>query len=1099
MANKKANEEISKMFTELDLVDIWRDQHPTTRRYTWKGNKGQRGRLDYFAVSADLIDKSSSDIENNYFSDHSTISLSIDLHNQPHGRGFWKFNNSLLKDKDYVNKIKKCIIDTVDTYRIDDKDSNDEKFTINDQLLWETLKLMIRGETIPYASHKKKERDKRENDIENRLRQLNDDLNKTTDQNKVEQEIDKVLEELKLIRQDKIEGLSTRAKAKWHLEGEKPTNYFCNLEKFHRSEKTMEKLILDNKEEITDIKDIVNEQKRYYETLYSSQGNEPSATLKTTFFDNNNPYFNRLTPTEADSCEGQIERHECAKALKDMPNFKSPGTDGFTVEFYKFFWKDIGDYVLRSIQYAYNSETMSITQRQGVILNIPKKDKDRTRLKNWRPISLLNIDYKIATAVIANRLKANLGNIISISQNGYLKDRSTSDCTRLVYDVIENRRRKQLTGMLLLLDFEKAFDSLEWHMIDNSLNFFGFGPSIRKWVKIFYKNISSCILNNGHISSFFNIKRGVRQGDPLSPYLFLIAVEVLSGHLKYHPEIRGISFRDTEYLISQLADDTTLLLDGTYESLKQVFAVLDDFKILSGLKLNFSKTEAIWLGSDFGSMKEYDFDFKLKWNHEGVFKLLGITYDLGKDDITFGNYEDKMKTIQKTLKNWTLRNLTLIGKVTIIKTLIIPQLVHLFTSLPNPPNSFFKDIETEIFKFIWDNKNDKIKRGVLYCAKEDGGLNLQHLPSFCNSLKLTWLGKIFKNERYPWKLLFNDECNLTGGHSLLFNLHPKSIENVAKTLNPFWNDMLSIWTKLNAWREPAVVGDVLRQSIHRNPFIRIQRKTIYRKHWIESGFVYIADIIENGKIMELDEINETYDIGMHHLDYRGLLEAIPKEWLNLIRNDTTNCMGTPNPFLKGILSKKNLNQFFYNYVVKPFRVTAPAIEKWELELNLNDTDWVHIYDSNFRSSCNTKIQNFQYKFLHRAIYTNSRLFKMKIVESEKCTFCKTSEETIDHLFWDCSITKKYIHLYLKFLKEKCNYDLNLSKKDFFLGLDNIENELLGVNYSLCMLKYSILQAKCKNSIPKFEIYFNNLTNIIRTEISLNRFERKWGMFGGAIS
>ena len=618
-----------------------------------------------------------------------------------------------------------------------------------------------------------------------------------------------------------------------------------------------------------------------------------------------------------------------------------------------------------------------------------------------------------------------------------------------------------------------------------------------KEIRIFYNDITSCILNNGHISNFFKIERGVRQGDPLSPYLFIIAVEILSGHLKNHPNVKGITFRNTEYLISQLADDTTLLLDGTYESLKQVFIVLDEFKTLSGLTLNHSKTEVIWLGREFRNMKEYDFNFKLKWNHDGVFKLLGISYDLGTDDFTYANYEDRLTKIQNILKNWTLRNLTLIGKVTIVKTLVMPQLVHLFTSLPNPPNSFFTQLETEIFKFIWDNKNDKIKRGVLYCSKENGGLNLQHPPSFCNSLKLTWLGKIFNNDNHQWKLLFNDECNLTGGHSLLFNLHPKSIANIAKFLNPFWKDLLSAWIKLNEWKEPTAANDVLAQTIHLNPNIRVGGKPLNNKNWIESGLVYIGDIIEDGNIMTLKGIVETYNIDMHHLEYRGLREAIPKEWLNLIKNDSM-AIGSPNPFLKGLVKKKKLNKFFYDYVVKPFRLDSPAKEKWELELNIENVNWENCYETNFKCSYNTKVQNFQYKFLHRAIYTNSRLYKMKMVESENCTFCKSNIETIDHLFWSCSHTKNYINEFIKFLKEKCNFELNLSQREFFLGLDDTDNELSGLNYSLYLLKYSILQAKLKNTIPKFKIFLNSLASVAKIEIDSNRFDRKWGIFGGAL-
>ena len=113
-----------------------------------------------------------------------------------------------------------------------------------------------------------------------------------------------------------------------------------------------------------------------------------------------------------------------------------------------------------------------------------------------------------------------------------------------------------LEGLLLLVDFEKAFDSVEWDFLRNALISFNFGPSIIKWFDTFYANSKSCVINNGHMSNFFSLGRGCRQGDPLSPYLFIIGVELLSLQLKANPDIKGIIINDIEPLVSQYADDT---------------------------------------------------------------------------------------------------------------------------------------------------------------------------------------------------------------------------------------------------------------------------------------------------------------------------------------------------------------------------------------------------------------------------------------------------------------------------------------------------------------------------------------------------------------
>ena len=182
---------------------------------------------------------------------------------------------------------------------------------------------------------------------------------------------------------------------------------------------------------------------------------------------------------------------------------------------------------------------MSLSQRRGVITLIPKEDSDLSTLANWRPIRLLNLDYKIASKVIARRLENVLALLINPDQTGFIKGRYIGQNIRLINDILEQTKLQNIPGILLQLDFRKAFDTIEWEFIQRTIALFNFGESIQRWISIFYSNTESAVLNNGFCTNYFHLSRGVRQGCPLSPYLFVLAVELLAYKIRQDKEIQN--------------------------------------------------------------------------------------------------------------------------------------------------------------------------------------------------------------------------------------------------------------------------------------------------------------------------------------------------------------------------------------------------------------------------------------------------------------------------------------------------------------------------------------------------------------------------------
>ena len=181
-----------------------------------------------------------------------------------------------------------------------------------------------------------------------------------------------------------------------------------------------------------------------------------------------------------------------------------------------------------------------------------------------------------------------------------------------------------IPGILIFIDFKKAFHTVEWHYLFDCLKAFNVGPDLINWVKTFYRNIESCVINNGLTSGYFTLARGVRQGDPLSQYLFLLVIETLAISIRKNPEIKGIKIGNNETKVLQYADDTTAVLSNL-DSANALFQQLHLFKILCGLEINSSKTEGMWIGSQKNNDEK---PLGINWPSEPI-KALGVffTYD----------------------------------------------------------------------------------------------------------------------------------------------------------------------------------------------------------------------------------------------------------------------------------------------------------------------------------------------------------------------------------------------------------------------------------------------------------------------------------------
>ena len=238
-----------------------------------------------------------------------------------------------------------------------------------------------------------------------------------------------------------------------------------------------------------------------------------------------------------------------------MKNDKSPGSDGLTKEFYVCFFNEVSNTLITALNHSFTTGLLSTSQRQAVITLIEKKGKDKRFMKNWRPISLINVDTKIASKALAARMENVLTSIVHCNQTAYVKDRYIGESIRLITDLLAYTEENSIGGILFSADFEKAFDSVEHSFIFATLKSFGFGAQFIQWIRTIFNSTESCVINNCHSTGFFPLERGTRQGDPLSAFLFILCLETLFIQIRDNESIKGININTYQIKLSAYADE----------------------------------------------------------------------------------------------------------------------------------------------------------------------------------------------------------------------------------------------------------------------------------------------------------------------------------------------------------------------------------------------------------------------------------------------------------------------------------------------------------------------------------------------------------------
>eukprot|EP00745_Piridium_sociabile_P036415 TRINITY_DN6533_c0_g2_i5.p1 TRINITY_DN6533_c0_g2~~TRINITY_DN6533_c0_g2_i5.p1 ORF type:complete len:740 (-),score=40.77 TRINITY_DN6533_c0_g2_i5:39-2090(-) len=645
----------------------------------------------------------------------------------------------------------------------------------------------------------------------------------------------------------------TRARIKWIEEGEQNSKFFLSLEKSRANAKIISSLHLDNGKVITSQNDILTAQKEHFQTLYSESTHCGDLTSVDDFL--GNCKVPKLDREDQESCEGMVLAEEATSSLKMLKNGSAPGRDGLTTEFYKCFWCKIREVVVNAFNISFYKGFLSENQSTGIITLIHKgKDLPRENLNNWRPITLMNTDYKILAKCLALRVSGVIDNLINEDQVGFMKGRTIDTILRLIDDVAEHSRTSNSPGAILAVDLKRAFDSISKDFMLNAFRKFGFGETFISWCKVLMKNAQSCMGYCGWVSEEFKVERGIRQGCCFSPLAFILAMEILAIKIRQNNQLKGLKLKgklniSTVLKILLYADDITLFMTDKND-VRIVLDIFAWFSRISGLEINMEKTEAMWIGS---SAKNGVACYGLKWKQK--IKVLGMFFSnhLSSSEIE-ENWVKRIDNIKRTVGLWHKRNLGYLGKICIINSFIIPQLVYVMKVICLP-DKILRNVNTIIYRFLWKRKNtnkkafEKVRRKVLNSDYERGGLRMPDAKLLQQSFLLEWVGKLYHaKESDKWSFIPSAQFLMYGRGFACFKAKVtwQKFKRDEIVVSTFWTEALKTWIECNT---ETNIQNPLQNVLWNNKHIVYKNEVLFFRRWAMKGIALVGDLIREDDTM----------------------------------------------------------------------------------------------------------------------------------------------------------------------------------------------------------------------------------------------------------
>ena len=716
--------DLKQLLDTFDLQDVCRMKYPLRSLFSFRRGLS-KSRIDQFYVSrnVDVLNYQHEDFPS---SDHDVISTTIVHQNKVlKGRGFWRNRTKMYNDENFITKFKQ--------FWAENLKRNRKHFSGS---WWLETKFQIKKFLIKMNN----EQDGEKNDeIVGTKISLERKKFLTTlypENKRISKEYFDCKKDLAKKQINQIKNKVVHDQASDLAFGDLPTKaFFINLKRFRVNEEpseiyTTNGLIEKNPKKILEIA------KKFFENKFKPCRLENENVLA--------KFLNQLQALEDNDLDRMglmrlVTLEELEDIIMSFKNGKCPGIDGLSIEFYKKTFGIIKHHLLNFINDSIFGKQVPRKINTGII-KLLYKDGDRRDLKNYRPITLMNVDLKIITKIFTRRLQPILSKVLHPDQFAQ-PGKQISDLNCVVRDILEEMENGDQDNFFIKFDFAKAFDSINQNFLFQCLAKMNFPQTFIIFLKKLYNNAVSKVMVNGHLSKAFKLSRGSRQGDPLSLYLFIIVLNALLIFLNFDPCLIPYKSRSNKKFLTQAFADDLNVTTSSLSTILRIFYILDDFRKVSGLKVNLGKTRGFFFNKT--GCLEIDHLPLPSTNWNVNMKILGIPY--GDKNYVKQYWKDIVKDIQTSLTQYNEVYSTFDAKSIITKSLVLPKVSYIATVL-DIPNEIKRSIESLIFKYIIPKGKTFIDLFDLAQKRHFGGYNIDYTTIHATVFSLIPIFKYVKSK-----------------------------------------------------------------------------------------------------------------------------------------------------------------------------------------------------------------------------------------------------------------------------------------------------------------------------------------------------------------